>query len=69
MTVGLVKTVLVLGRHFCPNNLNTPGNNCKLVPPSTILSTLINIQFVLLAVLRLYWGDIGCHFQSACWVL
>jgi len=50
-------------------NLTTAGKICKLVPLSPVLCKLINIQFVLLAVSRLYWGDIGCHLQSACWAL
>ena len=69
MMVDLVKTVLLLGRHFSPNNLTTSGKICKLVPLLTILCTLINFQFILLAVSWLHLGDIGCHFQSTCWAL
>ena len=69
MMVGLIKTVLVLGRYFWSNILNTAGKICKLVPLSRILSTLINFQFVLLAVSRLHLGDTACHFYSTCWAL
>ena len=47
MMVGWVKTVLVMGWHFWPNNLTTAGKLCKLVPPSPIECILINIQFAL----------------------
>ena len=52
MMVSLVKTVLLLGRHFWPYKLNTVFKLCKLVPVSTTLCNLFNFQFVLLAVSR-----------------
>jgi len=67
--VGWDKNVLVIRRHFWSTNLTTAGKLYKLVPLSPILCTLINIQFVFLAVSRLHLGDTGCHFQSTCWAL
>jgi len=69
MMVRWDKTVLVLGWHFCPNYLSPAGKLYKLSPLSPILCTVINIQFVLLAVSQLHLGDTGCHFQSTCWAL
>jgi len=66
MMVSWDKNVLALGWHFWPNNLNTADKLCKLVPLLPILCTVINIQFILLAVSQLHLGDIGCHFQSTC---
>jgi hypothetical protein len=69
MMVSWDKTVLVLGWHFWPINLTPAGKLYKLVPLPPILCTVINFQFVLLAVSQIHLGDTGFHFQSTCWAL
>ena len=69
MMVSWDKTVLVLGWHFWPINLTPAGKLLKLAPLSPILCTVINFQFVLLAMSRLHLGDTGCHSQSTCFDL
>jgi hypothetical protein len=58
MMVRWVKNVLVLRRHFAPNDLTSAGKFCKLVPLETILCTMyIILKALLISCLSCYL----CH--------